>query len=113
MSILDSTKEIAELIKKIGNIDLYKKIVDLEGEIIDLSREKHKLELKLHEIEKLTAQEQSMEFRKPFVFKKDDEQPFCPRCWEVDRKAIHLTGPIDGQLGLIYCCAECEEAYYP
>ena len=35
MSIIDNAKEVATLIKKIGDVDLYRKIGELEGEIID------------------------------------------------------------------------------
>ena len=44
MSIIENTKEIAELVKKLGNIDLYKRIVELQGEIIEISRQKWQLE---------------------------------------------------------------------
>lgn len=113
MSILENTKEIAELIKKMGNIDLYKRIVELEGQIINLSRDKHQLEVKLYEIEKAIEQEQDMEFRMPFYYKGEDPHPFCPKCWEANRKAIHLKGPINDQMmGTSYHCYECKNTFY-
>ena len=34
MGIIDNAKEVADLIKKIGDVDLYKKIVDLQSQIV-------------------------------------------------------------------------------
>jgi hypothetical protein len=36
MGIIENAKDIADLIKKAGDIELYRKICALEGEIIDL-----------------------------------------------------------------------------
>ncbi len=43
MGITDNAEEIADLIKKVGDIELYRKIVELEGEIVDLTRQKRSL----------------------------------------------------------------------
>ena len=50
MGIIDSAKEIADLIKQVGDMELYRKIVELEGEIIELTRKARGYE---EEIEKL------------------------------------------------------------
>jgi len=47
-----------------------------------------------------------MSFKKPFWHKEDDGAPHCPRCWEEDKKAIHLTGPIMIDLGRRYNCPQ-------
>ena len=113
MNIIENTKEIANLIKKIGNIDLSKRIVELEGQIIDFSQEKHQLEVRLHELETVLKEEKSMEFRKPFYYRPADSQPYCAKCWELNRKAIHLDGPIKEETGESYFCHVCREDYYP
>ena len=38
MSVVEDVGKIAELIKKIGDIELYKKILTLETEVIELTR---------------------------------------------------------------------------
>jgi len=44
----------------------------------------------------------------PFYYKDDDEQPFCPLCWEDEKKRIHLDGPHDipGEK-VFYRCLKC------
>jgi hypothetical protein len=44
MGILDEMKEIGDLIKKAGDVELYRRINKLEGEVIDLSRDKRRAE---------------------------------------------------------------------
>ena len=36
MSIIDNVKEIANLVQKLGDMELNRKIVELEGEIIEI-----------------------------------------------------------------------------
>src|SRR5437667_557533 len=55
MGILDSAKEIADLVKKIGDIELYRKIVELEGQLIELTREKREFEERCDRFEKQLA----------------------------------------------------------
>jgi hypothetical protein len=37
MSILDDAKELVSLVQKVGDRELYRKIVELEGEIVEMS----------------------------------------------------------------------------
>jgi len=95
MSIIDNVKEIAVLVKKLGDIELYRRIVELEGEVIELTQEKREFEEKIQTVEKKLAFSKKMTFRAPFWYAEGDNIPYCPRCWESDRIAIHLDGPHD------------------
>jgi hypothetical protein len=79
MSIIDNAKEIADLVKKMGDIELYRKIVALEGEVIDLTREKRGLEEKLFELERSVELRRSLTFKEPFYFEENDTTPYCAR----------------------------------
>ncbi|HET9181109.1 MAG TPA: hypothetical protein VFP59_03170 [Candidatus Angelobacter sp.] len=39
MGVVDNVKEVADIVQKMGNIELYRKIVHLEGAVMDLTRE--------------------------------------------------------------------------
>ena len=108
MSIIDNVKEVADLIKKAGDIELYRKIVELEGEIIELTRQKRGLEEKNEELGKLLNTQKAMVFKKPFFYQGDDPHPYCPKCWEADKKSIHLDGPQDMLGGPRYDCPNCK-----
>ena len=92
MSVIDQAKEIAGLIKKIGDIELYRKIVELEGEIIELTRSNRELEEAKGDLERQLALKKSMTFKAPFYFIDGDAVPFCPNCWEKYNLPVHMSG---------------------
>jgi hypothetical protein len=76
MSTLENLKEIADLVKKLGNIELYRKIVELEGEVIELTRENHDLK------ERLRFKSGDFEFKNPFWYEKaHPDRPLCAKCF--------------------------------
>jgi len=108
MSVIDNAKDIASLIKKIGDIELYRKIIDLEGEIVEIAGRNHELQKEIEELREKLSFQGKMVFRKPFYYSEGDESPFCPRCWESERKAIHLLGPFEDLAEQLYECPQCK-----
>jgi hypothetical protein len=90
MSVIDNIKDVADLIKKAGDIELYRKIVELQGEIVELMSQKLDNEKKIEKLEADLAQRAQMMFKKPFYYQEGDDVPFCPKCFEHERLAIHL-----------------------
>jgi len=114
MGIIENIKDIGNLVQKMGNMDLYRKIIELEGEVVGLTRENLEMEKKIEELNTLLETKKAMTFRPPFYFQEGDSQPFCPKCWEADRKAIHLDGPSDVLAGPRYDCPNCKNHFiYP
>lgn len=111
MGIIDNAKNIAELIKKYNDHELYEKIVSLREEIL-LIREEN-IELK----EKLKSIEKSIELNDELIkdgnryFKISDsekKQPYCLTCWDVDRKLVSLI--VQGSsLGTTILCNICKK----
>ena len=108
MSIINNAKEIADIVKKLGDIELYRRIVDLEGEILDLTRAKRDAEAEVEHLRETLKIKDKMTFKKPFYYMADDPVPFCPKCWEVDKIAIHMDGPRDVMVGSRYDCHNCK-----
>jgi hypothetical protein len=108
MSIIDNAKELTTLIQKIGDIELYRKIVNLEQEIFELTRAKLSTEDELEKTKRLLAFKGALHFKPPVYFADGDKIPFCPTCWERDSKAIHLGGPYRDSQGTCYRCQVCE-----
>jgi hypothetical protein len=111
MSIIDNAKEIADLIKKYDNLDLYRKILDLQGEIISLTDEKRDLEEEVKKLKETLSLSKKMTFKKPFYLQEDDPVPFCPLCWEAEKIPIHLTGPVQASSGPSYDCPRCNKYF--
>lgn len=109
MGIVNNVKEIANIIKKIDDVELYRKIIDLEGEIIELTQEKRNAENRIEQLEEFQKLTEEMEYKSPFWYKKGDETPFCPRCWEKDKNDIHLLV----YSGNHFRCPQCNEKFMP
>ena len=93
MSIISNAKEVAELVKKLGNVDLYRRIVDLEGEIIELSGENHTLKERIAALEKDLKVRAELKFEGGVYWRIDGqtkEGPFCQRCYDADGKLLRL-----------------------
>jgi hypothetical protein len=93
MSIIDHAKEIADLIKKYNDQDLYERIVGLREEILALREENLTLreEVKAGKV----AADVSSRLRRDgncyfFDDDKSKERPFCLTCWDADRRLISL-----------------------
>ncbi|MBI4688750.1 MAG: hypothetical protein HY754_00530 [Nitrospirae bacterium] len=93
MNIRDEIKSIARQIKKIGDVDLHKKIFDIQAEISIVLEENKKLAEESNtlkeEIDKLKEKLKIMKSIRleDSVYwvatgsKGEKEGPFCPNCW--------------------------------
>ena len=56
--------------------------------------------------------EPELEYKPPFYYRSGDSVPYCPICWESDRKQIHLNGPHDipGEQPF-YKCLKCDNNF--
>ncbi len=77
-------------------------ILDLREEIIGLNEKNGELETQIHLVKNLT-------FKEPFYYVEGDDVPYCAKCWEADKKAIHLV-EIGGN---VFHCPGCDAIYVP
>ncbi len=110
MSLIDNMKEVADLIKKVGDTELYRKIVELEGEVIELTHENHQLKKKVEDLERKLALQKQMIFKAPLYFQEGDQTPYCPACWEEHRRAVHLVLQFRGERTR-WDCPSCKQTY--
>jgi hypothetical protein len=111
MGLIDNVKGIADLAKAVGNIELYRRIVQLEREIIELTWRNRSLETELEEQTKAWQLKGSITFRTPFYYVEGGQYPFCPRCWEVDKRTVHVFEGTRTLGGQSWHCPECENTY--
>lgn len=115
MSTLENLKEIADLAKKLGNIDLYKKIVELEGEVIELTRRTRVLEDESVTLKRRLAAKEEMKASGPhnyFYRNGNTDGPYCPVCWQRDEKAILLPASADYMTGHERHCQVCKTSFF-
>ena len=112
MSILSNAKEIADLIQQMGNIELYRKIVELQGDISDLSAKNLELKEENQQLKAALDLKAKMIWKKPFYFIENDDNPYCPNCWETKKFAIHLLTMGKGE-HKSYQCTNCNFSGWP
>jgi hypothetical protein len=110
MGVLENAKEVADLIKKVGDIELYRKIVALEGEILDLTREKRQAEQKAEELERILSLKKELVFEEPFYWFTGDKTPFCAACWDSKSATVHLKH-VPGGLDTRWDCPVCKQTF--
>ena len=111
MGTLENLKEIADVVKKLGNIELYRKIVELEGEVIELTRDNRKLEEENHKLGQQLEFKTKLHFTEPFWYAEGDAVPFCPSCYEANKLPVHLHYQGEMMGGHRYDCPNCKHTF--
>ena len=111
MGLLEQFKDVADLVKKAGDIQLYRQITALEGEVIDLTRANRQLEAQNEELKLKMAARATMQFKSPFWYVEGDDVPYCPKCWEAATIQVHLQGPVSVAAGTRYDCLNCKNLF--
>ena len=111
MGVIENVGNIAELVKKIGDIELYKKILALETEVRELTRDKRRADDKVEELERMLTFSKELSFKAPFYYTKGDATPYRPGCWESKSIAIHVTQ--HQQYTHLRQCPSCKHSYDP
>ena len=93
MNIIDHAKELADLIKKYNDQDLYERIVTLREEILTLREENLSLKEEVKRFQATTDISGRLIREGNCYFLNDDENrkhPYCLTCWDSDRKLVNL-----------------------
>lgn len=112
MGLVENLKNLADLTQKAGQLELYRQLVAAEGEARELARANRRLEDRVEELERTLRFKEEIVFKAPLYYLKEgDQTPYCARCWEEDRHAIHVTrGSVD-QGEVYWNCPACQRGY--
>jgi hypothetical protein len=102
---VSTLKGIAEIVKKYNDLELMKQIVSLQTEVFDLQTEN--LELKKNLADKIEMRHGPH----GYFYREGDKVPHCPKCWEGDRKVVHLPEPKASAVGNGRSCLVCRTYY--
>ena len=106
MGIVDTMKDVVTLVQKTDNIELVKQVMSLQSEALEMQEENRSLREQVSELRRALDFAKSLRFEEPFYRAPDDSVPFCARCWEVDRRAIHLKQDWNGRRWECYQCGK-------
>lgn len=110
--------DLKELLKDAKNFatganDLQLKgvLLDIQDAVYELQDENRELRLKVEELENNNILGSEIEFKSGAYYRNEDG-PFCTKCWDVDNKLVRLsTLPRDfGRMGT-HTCANCENPF--
>ncbi|MGH7514762.1 MAG: hypothetical protein ACREOQ_17790 [Gemmatimonadales bacterium] len=109
MGIVETVKDVATLVQKADNIELYQKILELQGQIMSLLEESHGLKAELRDYRDRLRFEGGLEFRDNMYWHRQAEGeadgPFCSTCWDTEAKAVRLQRMKDKSLW----CPKCQK----
>jgi hypothetical protein len=116
---LPSYSQIVDLVKKGATLEAQEQIMKLrEGalalqeENVTLTQEVQTLRNKCKALEEEVGFQKALEFKSPLYYVKGDETPYCAVCWERDKKAVHVRGPVTTDNGFVYADSNvCKQHY--
>lgn len=112
MGVLENMREVADIVKQIGDIEPNRKILNLEKEVHELSRAKMRLGTELEQKSQLLNLKQAMGFRDPFYYTGGDDVPHCPACWKAKDIAVHVVFVSNREGEIHWQCPSCQHHYY-
>jgi len=106
---LPTYKEIFDLIKKGATLEAQEKIMELRETALNLQEENLGLREKVSNLEDEIKLKKQMVFENTVYYQvegKNKNGPFCQRCYDVDKKIVHLQ-----DYGREWFCIGCERGY--
>ncbi len=96
MGIVDNFKETAKLVQQLGNMDLYRQILDLQGEAMELTEQLRSKDEVIRVLQaKLEIKDKLVFVKWAYFMKNSDgqpilDEPYCPKCYDVDKVLCRL-----------------------
>jgi hypothetical protein len=113
MGLLDSSMEVVKLAGKIANPELVQAAMKANVEALDISSKNLELQRKTTQLEaevsdlqaklKLTGE---VFHHSSLVYREGDNDAYCSRCWDVDRRLIHVIKMNSDRVGR--GCPQCK-----
>ena len=108
MGLLADIKDAAKLVQQLGNLDLYKRILDLQADALELMEALRARDEEIRELKKAARVCGQIVYVKSAYYMKDEkgevitDEPFCQRCYDVSGTMCRLQR--DGVYGICYNC---------
>ncbi|MCR5766186.1 MAG: hypothetical protein K6G09_09460 [Treponema sp.] len=107
MGLYEGIKDVANLVQKADNIELYKQLLDLSAQALDMQSKISELTNENKALKEQQDLSNRIERHKePYITLKDDELHilYCSHCWDVNKKLIQGECDINGH----FYCPECK-----
>lgn len=94
MGLYDGIKDVAKIVQKADNIELYQKLIDLSAQALDMQ---NTINLLAEENKKLKERDdisnKIIRHSKTYITLKEDKNDikYCSYCWDSDNKLIQMN----------------------
>lgn len=107
MGLYEGIKDVAKVIQKADNIDLYQKLLDLCKQALDMQDEISRLKAENAELKKQTDLQSRIERRKElYLTLKGEDFMYCSPCWDAEKLLIQLH---KREFNGSYSCPRCKQ----
>ena len=106
MGLYDGIKDVARIVQKADNVDLYQKLLDLSAQALELQAEVVKLRDENTVLrQKLSTKHAIKRHKQPYITFAEDELnlKYCALCWDSDEKAIQMHEYKDSGEMRLFC----------
>ena len=103
MSAIDDLSKVAKVLREADKIEQYQLILSTQQQLIDMQKHIAELEAKINELAEQLNISHELSYEKDVYWRTkagSEDGPYCPRCWDVDRKLVHLSNT---RTGFYYC----------
>ncbi len=93
MGLWETSKNVLEAIKKVATVEVQQQVIDLQAGILEMQERLSTLQQENQDLlEKLTIAG-TLDYKDGCYRRTSgsDQGPFCSRCWDAEKKLIHLT----------------------
>ena len=107
MGLYEGIKDVAKIVQKADNVELYRQLIDLSAQALDMQATINKLTEENAELKKRQdLEERIVRHQELYLTLKDDENNifYCSHCWDSDGKLIQMST----KNGL-YQCPHCQQ----
>jgi hypothetical protein len=122
MGILQDSLQVMRIAARLANPELLERVTALNEQVVELSSKNVELQERAFGIDRELQQAYEklrligeVERRDDFIYLKGETAPSCPRCFDVDRKIVHIIETRHPKIGIHPLCPECETSFavYP
>jgi hypothetical protein len=122
MGIVQDSLQVVKVVSRLANPELLERVTSLNEQVLELSSKNVGLQERVFQLEKELQQANEklhlvgeVERKSDFIYLKGEKEPCCPRCYDVDKRIVHIVELASKGHGIHPFCPECktEFAIYP
>lgn len=113
MGAVDNVKDALKILQASDNIDILKSYIEIEKEYTKLREEILDLKEENKQLKKQFNMSQNLFVEDNAYYYNDNNNikgPFCTKCWDVDKKLVHMSENDDG-FKIYFLCPNCNNRF--